>query len=1024
MSYAELFCQSNFSFLTGASHAEELVLQAAFYRYHAIAITDECSVAGVVKAHATIEQHKLDIKQLVGSMFRLNEECQIVLLCPCRKAYAEMCRIITNARRRSEKGSYQLSEWDLMSIRHCLVLWLPTHQASDHYWGRWLNQHHNNRLWVAIQRHLGGDDDAYTNHCEKLAHELQLPITACGGVLMHTAERLPLQHILTAIKHGCSVDKLGFERLSNAERALRPLNKLVRIYKPEWLEESKYIADLCEFKLSDLKYEYPTELIPNGYTPNSYLRMLVEQGKERRFPEGVPEDINQTIENELRLIEDLKYHYYFLTIHDIVMFAKQQGILYQGRGSAANSVVCYCLEITAVDPRQISVLFERFISKERKEPPDIDVDFEHERREEVIQYIYKKYGRERAALAATVISYRFKSAVREVGKALGIEETQLDFFIKNVNRRDRSQGWQAQIIELGLQPESLKGQQFIQLVNEIIGFPRHLSQHVGGFVISSGPLYELVPVENAAMEDRTIIQWDKDDLESLELLKVDVLALGMLNAIRKCFQLIEKHHQRSLSIAEITRRQDDPHVYRMLQKADTVGVFQIESRAQMSMLPRLKPACYYDLVIQIAIVRPGPIQGDMVHPFLKRRNGEEPVSYPSEAVKSVLERTMGVPIFQEQVIKLAMVAAGFSGGEADQLRRAMASWKKNGDLAKFKPKLLNGMQERGYDLAFAERIFEQICGFGEYGFPESHSASFAVLAYCSAWLKYYYPAEFYTALLNSQPMGFYSPSQLVQDARRHGVEVLPICVNHSYYQHHLIQRPNGRLGVQLGFRLVKGFNEEGATRLVERRPKTGYHSIQEVKQILRSRRDIELLASANAFQILSGNRYNARWAAMDSLSDLPLFHHIEEPSVSYQAQPSEYESLIEDYASTGLSLNRHPITLLEEAGILPRFTRMKQLVDKEHKSLVTVAGVVTGRQSPGTAAGVTFFTLEDDTGNINVVVWSATARAQKQAYLTSKILMVKGILEREGEVIHIIAGKLIDCTHYLSNLQSKSRDFH
>ncbi|EJG1646881.1 error-prone DNA polymerase [Vibrio parahaemolyticus] len=1024
MSYAELFCQSNFSFLTGASHAEELVLQAAFYRYHAIAITDECSVAGVVKAHATIEQHKLDIKQIVGSMFWLNEECQIVLLCPCRKAYAEMCRIITNARRRSEKGSYQLSEWDLMSIRHCLVLWLPTHQASDHYWGRWLNQHHNNRLWVAIQRHLGGDDDAYTNHCEKLAHELQLPITACGGVLMHTAERLPLQHILTAIKHGCNVDKLGFERLSNAERALRPLNKLVRIYKPEWLEESKYIADLCEFKLSDLKYEYPTELIPNGYTPNSYLRMLVEQGKERRFPEGVPEDINQTIENELRLIEDLKYHYYFLTIHDIVMFAKQQGILYQGRGSAANSVVCYCLEITAVDPRQISVLFERFISKERKEPPDIDVDFEHERREEVIQYIYKKYGRERAALAATVISYRFKSAVREVGKALGIEETQLDFFIKNVNRRDRSQGWQAQIIELGLQPESLKGQQFIQLVNEIIGFPRHLSQHVGGFVISSGPLYELVPVENAAMEDRTIIQWDKDDLESLELLKVDVLALGMLNAIRKCFQLIEKHHQRSLSIAEITRRQDDPHVYRMLQKADTVGVFQIESRAQMSMLPRLKPACYYDLVIQIAIVRPGPIQGDMVHPFLKRRNGEEPVSYPSEAVKSVLERTMGVPIFQEQVIKLAMVAAGFSGGEADQLRRAMASWKKNGDLAKFKPKLLNGMQERGYDLAFAERIFEQICGFGEYGFPESHSASFAVLAYCSAWLKYYYPAEFYTALLNSQPMGFYSPSQLVQDARRHGVEVLPICVNHSYYQHHLIQRPNGRLGVQLGFRLVKGFNEEGATRLVERRPKTGYHSIQEVKQILRSRRDIELLASANAFQILSGNRYNARWAAMDSLSDLPLFHHIEEPSVSYQAQPSEYESLIEDYASTGLSLNRHPITLLEEAGILPRFTRMKQLVDKEHKSLVTVAGVVTGRQSPGTAAGVTFFTLEDDTGNINVVVWSATARAQKQAYLTSKILMVKGILEREGEVIHVIAGKLIDCTHYLSNLQSKSRDFH
>ncbi|MGY0613826.1 error-prone DNA polymerase [Vibrio sp. FJH11] len=1024
MNYSELFCQSNFSFLTGASHAEELVLQAAFYRYQAIAITDECSVAGVVKAYATIKQHKLDIKQIIGSMFWLNDECQVVLLCPCRQAYAELCRIITNARRRSEKGSYQLSEWDLMSIQHCFVLWLPTHQSSDYYWGRWLKQRHANRLWIAIQRHLSGDDAAYTHHCEKLAHEFELPITACGGVLMHSVERLPLQHVLTAVKHGCSVDKLGLERITNAERALRPLNKLSRVYKPDWLAESKHIADLCEFNLSELKYEYPAELIPDGYTPDSYLRMLVECGKKRRFPDGVPEDIQKTIENELALIKDLKYHYYFLTIHDIVMFAKKQGILYQGRGSAANSVVCYCLEITSVDPRQIAVLFERFISKERDEPPDIDVDFEHERREEVIQYIYKKYGRERAALAATVISYRFKSAVREVGKALGIEETQLNFFIKNVNRRDRSQGWQAQIVELGLHPESLKGQQFIQLVNEIIGFPRHLSQHVGGFVISSGPLYELVPVENAAMEDRTIIQWDKDDLESLKLLKVDVLALGMLNAIRKCFQLVEKHHQCSLSIAEITRLQDDPDVYRMIQKADTVGVFQIESRAQMSMLPRLKPACYYDLVIQIAIVRPGPIQGDMVHPFLKRRNKEEPVSYPSKEVESVLARTMGVPIFQEQVIKLAMVAAGFSGGEADQLRRAMAAWKKNGDLVKFKPKLIDGMRERGYDLTFAERIFEQICGFGEYGFPESHSASFAVLAYCSSWLKYYYPAEFYTALLNSQPMGFYSPSQLVQDARRHGIEVLPVCVNHSLYQHHLTKRPNGRLGVQLGFRLVKGFNKESATRLVKHRPNKGYRSIQEVKQILRNRRDIELLASANAFQILSGNRYSARWAVMDSLSDLPLFHDVQEPVSGYQTQPSEYENLIEDYASTGLSLNRHPVTLLEQAGKLPRFTRMEQLVEKPHKSLVTVVGLVAGRQSPGTAAGVTFITLEDDTGNINVVVWSATARAQKQAYLTSKVMMVKGILEKEGEVTHVIAGKLIDCTHHLAELQSKSRDFH
>ncbi|CAM2862061.1 error-prone DNA polymerase [Vibrio mytili] len=1025
MSYAELFCQSNFSFLTGASHAKELVMQAAFYRYQAIAITDECSVAGVVKAHSTIKQHQLDVQLIIGSMFWLNKECQLVLLCPCRKAYAELCRIITNARRRSEKGHYQLSEWDLMSIKHCFVLWLPKHQASDRYWGRWLNQHHNHRLWIAVQRHLECDDERYLKHCQALAHELQLPITACGGALMHTTERLPLQHALTATKYGCSIDKLGFERLSNAERALRPINKLLRIYQSAWLTESTRIANLCQFSLDELKYEYPTELIPNGETPSSYLRKLVEHGKRARFPGGVPEPINQTIEKELNLIEELNYHYYFLTIHDMVMFAKKQGILYQGRGSAANSVVCYCLEITSVDPRQISVLFERFISKERDEPPDIDVDFEHERREEVIQYIYRKYGRERAALAATVISYRFKSAVREVGKALGIEETQLDFFIKNVNRRDRTQGWQAQIIELGLQPESLKGQQFIHLVNEIIGFPRHLSQHVGGFVISSGPLYELVPVENAAMADRTIIQWDKDDLESLKLLKVDVLALGMLNAIRKCFQLIEKHHQRTLSIAEITRLQDDPHVYRMLQKADTVGVFQIESRAQMSMLPRLKPRCYYDLVIQIAIVRPGPIQGDMVHPFLKRRNGEEPIRYPSEEVRDVLERTMGVPIFQEQVIKLAMVAAGFSGGEADQLRRAMAAWKKNGDLAKFKPKLIDGMLERGYELTFAERIFEQICGFGEYGFPESHSASFAVLAYCSAWLKYYYPAEFYTALLNSQPMGFYSPSQLVQDARRHGVEILPVCINQSLDQHHLQTQTSGRLGVQLGFRLVKGISTESASKLVKQRPKQGYRSIQEVKAVVKNQRDIELLASANAFQALSGDRYRARWAAMDSLCDLPLFSHIKDPDTPYYpTRPSEYDTLIEDYASTGLSLNHHPITLLDKAGKLPRFTRMKALVEKPHKSLVTIVGVVTGRQSPGTAAGVTFVTLEDDTGNINVIVWSATARAQKQTYLTSKVLMVKGILEREGEVIHVIAGKLIDYTHELAELQSHSRDFH
>lgn len=1026
--YSELFCQSNYSFLEGASHAEELVLQADFLRYKALAVTDECSVAGIVKVHSAIKQHKLSLKQIVGSMFWLNDECQVVLLCPNRTAYAELCRIITNARRRSSKGHYQLSEWDIMSAKHCFILWLPQQKNEDSHWGQWLSQHHSGRLWIGLQRHLKQTDLQYMDYCVELSQHHQLPITACGGVLMHNTNRLPLQHSLTAIKYQKPITEVGSHLLANAERCLRSINKLSRIFKAEWLEESNRISELCEFELNSLRYEYPSELIPQGETPMSYLRMLVERGKQARFPQGVPSNIQQIIDKELGLIDDLDYPFFFLTIHDIVMFAKSQGILYQGRGSAANSVVCYCLEITSVDPRQISVLFERFISKERDEPPDIDVDFEHERREEVIQYIYQKYGRERAALAATVISYRFKSAVRDVGKALGLQETQLDYFIKNTNRRDKSLVWQAQLTQLGLQPDSLKGQQFIHLVNEIIGFPRHLSQHVGGFVISSGPLYELVPVENAAMHERTIIQWDKDDLETLGLLKVDVLALGMLSAIRKCFDLIKRIHGRSLTIAEITRLKDDPQVYGMIQRADTVGIFQIESRAQMSMLPRLKPKTYYDLVIQIAIVRPGPIQGDMVHPFLKRRDGIEPISYPSKEVESVLSRTLGVPIFQEQVIKLAMVAAGFTGGEADQLRRAMAAWKKNGNVFKFKNKLIEGMQKRGYKTEFAEQIFKQICGFGEYGFPESHSASFAVLVYCSAWLKCYYPECFYASLLNSQPMGFYSPSQLVQDAQRHNVVILPVCVNASQDNHIVVEHQNG-LAIRLGLRQIKGFSEHGIQSVLANRPQSGYRHPSQVKQLSMNKKDIELLASANALNNVSGDRFQTRWAMMDSASDLPLFNQVDDYAEDDNDelslhQPSEMQDLLEDFTSVGISLNKHPITLLEEANRLGRFTHMKDLIQQRHKSMVTVVGLVTGKQSPGTAAGVTFVTLEDSTGNINVVVWGATARAQQKAYLTAKALKVQGILEKEGEVMHVIAGKLIDITDEIVGLKTKSRDFH
>ncbi|KZZ59229.1 error-prone DNA polymerase [Oleiphilus sp. HI0125] len=1022
--YAELFCQSNFSFLEGASHPEELVMQANFLNYDAIAITDECSVAGVVRAFTAIKQHKLNVQLIVGSLLRLDDSLSLVLLCPNRLAYAELCRLITNARRRAHKGSYELSEWDLMSIKHCFAIWLPKGNDHDAHWGAWLKKYYPERLWVGVQRHLQHNDKDYTQHCRALAEHFHIPITACGGVLMHSATRLPLQHTLTAICHGISLQESGHLLLKNTERSLRSKKKLNAIFDEALLYESVLIAQHCVFDMAELRYEYPHELVPKNETPMSYLRKLVDKGIAFRFPEGISDEIQAIIDKELKLIEELNYPFFFLTIHDVVMFAKRQGILYQGRGSSANSVVCYCLEITSVDPSQISVLFERFISKERDEPPDIDVDFEHERREEIIQYIYQKYGRERAALAATVISYRFKSAVRDVGKALGIAETQLDFFIKNVNRRDRSLGWQAQIIELGLQPDSLKGKQFIQLVNDIVGFPRHLSQHVGGFVISSGPLYELVPVENASMAERTVIQWDKDDLESLGLLKVDVLALGMLTAIRKSFDLIHHYYGRRLSLADLTRMQDDPNVYAMIQNADTVGVFQIESRAQMSMLPRLKPKTYYDLVIQIAIVRPGPIQGDMVHPFLKRRNGEEPIEYPSDAVKEVLARTLGVPIFQEQVIKLAMVAAGFTGGEADQLRRAMAAWKKTGELFQFKNKLIKGMLERGYELSFAEKIFEQICGFGEYGFPESHSASFAVLAYASAWLKYYYPEAFYTALLNSLPMGFYSASQLVQDAQRHHVSIQPVCINRSMIDHDL-QGENAKV-IRLGFRLVKGLSVEGQNLLVRERPPLGFKSVSEVKAIGLSRRDLESLASADAFRCLSDNRYETRWQLMNPENSLPFMSSTvaEEPIGDFRFKPKDIENLTEDYASLGLSLDHHPITLMEKANLLGNFVRSNQLSRVEHKSFVDVVGLVTGRQSPGTASGVTFMTLEDDTGNINVVVWAGTARAQKQPFLMAKVLKIKGILEREGDVVHVIAGKLTDMTQHLSQLRVSSRDFH
>ena len=1018
--FAELVCQSNFSFLEGASHPEELVNTAAFLGYEAITISDECSVAGVVRAHAEIKANGLPIKLIVGSVFRLAPDLRVCLLCPDKTAYAELCRIITNARRRSEKGHYALSEWDLKSVKSCLAIWLPAYNDYDRQWAEFFAKFFSERCWIGVSRLLNGNDNTHFATAMSLSEEYCFPLLATNQALFHHPDRQHTQHVLHAIRTRSTVADLGRDGLPNQERSLKTLTKLTRLYPKAWLSESVSIASLCQFNLDELKYQYPSELVPNGYTATSYLRHCVETGIKKRFKQGVPEAIRETIEKELALIHSEQFEYFFLTIYDIVQFAKSRGILYQGRGSAANSIVCYCLEITAVDPRQINVLFERFISKERNEPPDIDVDFEHERREEVIQYIYAKYGRERTALAASVSTFRFKSAFREVGKALGLPESLLSYWLKQFNLRDRTLGWQSQLQELGIDQDGRTVKQLISITEDIIGFPRHLSQHVGGFVISAGPLYELVPVENAAMAERSVIQWDKDDLESLGLLKVDVLALGMLTAIRKAFSLIKARYQQDLSIPFISAHGSDQQVFNAICKADTVGVFQIESRAQMSMLPRLKPVSYYDLVVQIAIVRPGPIQGDMVHPYLLRRHGKEPVSYPSNEVKSVLSRTMGVPIFQEQVIQLAMVAAGFTGGEADQLRRAMASWKKNGKLRQFRSKLIDGMTQRGYKPQFAEQLFEQICGFGEYGFPESHSASFAVLAYASAWLKYYYPVEFYVGLLNSWPMGFYSPAQLIQDAARHQVYALPVDINESCIDHTVIDNHHFRLGL----RQVNGLSDKAMNTLISQRPDKGFASLTEIKSLGLSRSELSALASANALKTLAKDRFNTRWQLMDSQLTLPLLKDQSE-STSQMLAPTAVEDLIEDYASLNLSLSQHPVKLLLEQHPLPHLTLANEVLNRAHKSPIRVVGCVVGRQAPGTAGGVTFMTLEDYTGNLNVVVWQSTARLQKKAFISSKILEVRGILERSEEgVTHIIAGKLIDHSDKFEKLLMHSRDFH
>ena len=1027
MSHAELHCLSNFSFLRGASHPEELVERAVALGYAALALTDECSVAGLVRAHVAARGTGLAL--IAGTELRLEDGLRCVLLAADRPGYGRMCRLITHGRRAAPKGRYRLSRADLAeacgdpAAQGLLALWLPSARPVAEE-GAWLASTFQSRCRIAVELLTSGGDRRRLELLERLGRDLGLPLVAAGDVHMHVRSRRVLQDVLTATRLRTTVERAGHALHPNGERHLRPLARLEAVYPPALLAETLAIAARCRFSLEELRYEYPREIVPDGETPTSWLATLTRRGERRRWPGGTPPAVAALIEHELALIAELRYEAYFLTVHDVVEYARSRGILCQGRGSAANSAVCYCLGITEVDPARMSLLFERFISRERNEPPDIDVDFEHERREEVIQYLYAKYGRHRAALAATVISYRPRSAIRDAARALGLDTLQVNALARSMQWWDGSRIDESRVAEAGLDPSSPVLARVIAVARGLLGFPRHLSQHVGGFVIARDRLEDLVPVENAAMPDRTVIQWDKDDLDALGLLKVDVLALGMLSAIRRAFDLVERWRGERLTLATVPA--EDPAVYEMIGHADTVGVFQIESRAQMAMLPRLRPLNYYDLVIEVAIIRPGPIQGDMVHPYLRRRNGLEPVTYPSEEVRHVLERTRGVPIFQEQVMQLAVVAAGFTPGEADQLRRAMAAWKRKGGLGHFEERLIRGMRERGYEEEFAKAIFRQILGFGEYGFPESHAASFALLVYVSAWLKRHEPAAFTAALINSQPMGFYAPSQLVQDARRHGVEVRAVDVRASDWDCTLEPGPPSGPALRLGLCIVKGLPEEAARRLVEARTLAPFTAVQDLAgRAGLSRRELQCLAAAGALSGLAGHRHRAAWAVAGVEAPLPL---LPEPRIAeglpLLRAPREGEDIVADYARTGLTLRRHPLALLRDRLESRGLSSAERIRGLPNGATVRTAGLVITRQRPGSASGVTFVTLEDETGSINLIVWRDVAERQRQALVGSRLMGVAGELQLEGEVMHVIAHRLVDLTHLLGRLVTRPRDFH
>ncbi len=1015
MSYAELCTMSNFTFLKGASHPPELVARAKELGLAAIAVADTNTFAGIVRAHAAAKE--LDMRYVVAVRLSLKDMPDILAYPKTRAAYGRLCRLLTVGKRRTVKGGCELYLKDILEFGEGSLLALMYAEGFEAGF-RKLKERFGNAVFMALTPTYDGQDICRFRAQAQKSKDWGIPLAAMGDVLFHRGSRRKLADILSCIREKTTIDRLGRLAQKNSERRLKSEFEMRRLFKdyPEAIANTSIILEQCQFSLDELKYEYPDE-VTNGLQPDERLRSLADAGLEWRYPDGVPLRVQAMAEKELRLIAQLNYARYFLTVYDIVAFARSQNILCQGRGSAANSVVCYALGITEASPETISMVFERFISEVRNEPPDIDVDFEHERREEVIQHIYQKYGRHRAGLCATVIHFRTRAAIREVGKAMGLSEDSVSALSSQVWGWSNKGIASERVAAAGLDATDERLKQTLELTQEIIGFPRHLSQHVGGFVITRGRLDELCPVENAAMDDRTIIEWDKDDIDVMGMLKIDVLALGMLTCLRKGFDLLRDWKGQDYALA--TLPQDDPAVYDMLCVADTVGVFQVESRAQMNFLPRMRPRTFYDLVIEVAIIRPGPIQGDMVHPYLKRRRGEEPVIFPSKALEPVLSKTLGVPLFQEQAMQIAVVAAGFTASEADQLRRALGSFRGPGTVQTFKDRFIEGCLSGGYDQDFAEAVFRQLEGFSGYGFPESHAASFALLVYASSWIKCHHPEVFCCALLNAQPMGFYAPAQIVRDARAHNVEVRPICAEQSFWDNTLEPAGDGRLAVRLGFRQIKGFKEEDGLWLSAARG-NGYRSIDAIwRRAGLSKRALSKLAEADALASYGLNRRDALWAVKGLGGDqpMPLFEALGEglPELpSHLPLMTRSEEVFEDYVATRLTLREHPVTLLS-AQIGRRISALG-LRDTPDGRWVWVTGLVITRQRPGTASGVIFLTLEDESATSNIVVWPKTFEANRKSVMAGRLLRVRGKLQREGIVTHVIASRIDDLSYLLDTL--------